>query len=400
MALPYRDWLEARGVTSTAGQARRYKRSGHPAALEAIRQRTQQRNALLPESFLGSPNVRGPYTAPPRLNPEQFETAQNQAGRYFARPVTELTGLNPQQRADVGRFDKLTEAQAGQIQGAYGTAAQASEANRAASAAELTALAGAAGAGYAASDPTASVLGQAARQGAVANVTPAIAGLARSPDILRSEGLTNVGQFRTQRLGQRQETIAGYRTAQQEAAAAAREQDLKTMLDLLGIQSDLGLGQLQYQTQLAAAGIQSETNLAESQQRARTADADRAARLDVEAAKLMQQAGLARERNQLDRELKLTELAQNKREKARAFRQEDQRNRSAWSQRAFDMYRGLPIENPDGTTAYDQYSLNEIYRDLISRGAPPNVAREISRQVTGERPVFGATSPILNILGM
>ena len=329
-------------------------------------------NRLVPRDYVGSEGVVGPYTSEPRLNPDKYEWAKNpENGKWFARPINELTGLNPQQRADIKASDAQTTAQSQRIQQAYNDAATATAADAASTQSALQGLAAARGSGYAAADPTGQVLGQAARDSSAASFAPTIASLGRQAGVMRDSGLTNLQTFLAAAQKQRTDTIAGYRNAQQEAATAARDSNLKYLSDLAGNKTDL-----------AKAKLSSDTSLATAQLRADTAEKDRAAKLRVEAAKIEAQVKIAKERGQTQRAENLQKRADAKRKLARRASNSDLRQ---WTERARSMWEGIPrtVAGADGknTTQYLQYSAKEIVNELIAMGATPQRAKLIASNV-------------------
>lgn len=372
---------EAQWVKKPLG-FRTVRRNGvwvRPDAPTSTTTRTQARNSLVPREWTGSPGLVGSYAKEPRLDPTRYEWTKNpENGRWFARPRTELTGLNPQQTADVKSFDTQTADQSGRISAAYQALGTSAEQNAAATSKALTDLAAARGAGYSAADPTGAVLGQAARDSAVSATAPIIAGVGRTPTIARSEGATTLEQFLASRLGDRATTISGYRTAQQEAASAARDQNLKYLSDLAGNKTDLQKAQLSSDTQVTTAQIGAQSK-----------DKDRAARLYIAAAHDERLAQIAKDRNQIDRYNALTRRAQAKRKEAKRITRSD---RSAWTSRAQALRAGIQTsqrdENGNEVTGRMHFSPREAFDTLTGEGAPPRVAQQLVRAY------YGVTIPV------
>jgi hypothetical protein len=388
-----KDWWVKPG---TAGAPRSTPPGGTPAA--------QRRNRLPPREYVGSPGLIGSWGRQPRLNPDQYEwTINPETGRWWARPRTELTGLSPQQRADIGQFDRTTEAQRQRITDVYNQYAQAAAADRDAGAAALGKLANLSAAGFTdtvsgpvsgpygqAPGPSLSqaeralpgVLAQGAREGQAARSAQTIAALNQLPTVARSEGLTAAERFLAERLGQRQEAIGGYREQQAKAAEARAEQAFRNR---------------QLQATLAIAQGGQAVDLEGIRSRERVARQDRLAKMKAERAKLATQLRIARENNLTSRANTLDRLiaqkdqqiakAQADRAKQRRLKPSDLR---ALTKRAREMWDGIPrtITDEQGQrrTEYLQYNFAEIVRELQAMGAPRARAMQIARQVTGQQP--------------
>lgn len=74
---------------------------------------------LLPGGWGRAPDVKGPFGSVPQVDIGSFEVGQNTGGKFFIRPRTDVTGLDPSYQALFRAFDAQTGAQAAQIQGAY-----------------------------------------------------------------------------------------------------------------------------------------------------------------------------------------------------------------------------------------------------------------------------------------
>lgn len=388
-----KDWWVKPG---TAGAPRSAPRGGTRAA--------QPRTKLPPREYVGSPGLIGSWGKEPRLNPDQYEwTINPETGRWWARPRTELTGLSPQQRADIGQFDRTTEAQRQRITDVYNQYANQAAADRDQGAAALGRLANLSAAGFTdtvsgpvpgpygqAPGPSLSqaeralpgVLAQGAREGQAAQSAQTIAALNQLPTVARSEGLTAAERFAAERLGQRQEAIGGYREQQAKAAEAAAEQAFRNR---------------QLQATLAIAQGGQAVDLEGIRSRERVAGQDRVAKLKAERARLATQYRIAQERNLTSRANTLDRLiaqkdqqiakAQADRAKQRRLKPSDLR---ALTKRAREMWDGIPrtITDEQGQrrTEYLQYSFSEIVRELQAMGAPRARAMKIARQVTGQQP--------------
>jgi hypothetical protein len=222
-------------------EAGAYKKLAGNKALVPIRQadgsilltRPNQRQQM-PDTFIGSEGVRGGFVnITPRLNPDEYEFAQNRVGVTYARPRTEFTGLAPQNVADVKAFDQLTNLQGHRITSAYDAYAQQAGADRdraTQALGDLARLAGqgmtpTVGTGLSATEKALSgVIGSTASAESAARSSQTIADLNQLPTVARSEGLGASEAFRATRYGQRQEMLTGLRAAQAEAEAAAAAQ--------------------------------------------------------------------------------------------------------------------------------------------------------------------------------
>jgi hypothetical protein len=254
-------------------------------AAGTIRLTTPGQRAQRPDIFLGDPTVQGGYRNPnPAFNPNDWETAQNRVGITYARPRTEFTGLDPQDAADLKSFDRLTEAQAGRIQGAYDQYATQSAADRDRATQSLGDLARLAGSGFSAPQgwglsSAETVLPAIQAENATAQSfgrsATMLADMNSLPTVARSEGLGAMENFRATRLGQRQDTISALRKRQADALQSALDTELKRQdlaaqlrgqnLNLLGAfagnQTDLAQSLLSSQTDLAQSGLQAQIDM-------------------------------------------------------------------------------------------------------------------------------------------
>jgi hypothetical protein len=273
-------------------EAGAYKKLAGNKALVPIRQadgsimltRPGQRQQL-PDTFIGSEGVRGGFVnIQPRLNPDEYEFAQNRVGVTFARPRTEFTGLDPQSVADIKQFDQMTDLQGNRIDQAYNAYANAASADRDRATQALGDLARLAGSGFTptqgmglseAERSLTPIMGMAAAGTSAAQSAQTIADLNQLPTVARSEGVNANATFRATRLGQRQDMLNALRTAAAESAAEAaklahdEDQFNRTLasqvrgqnLDLLG-----QLGGQQASMQEVLARLQSDAALQQSDQ--------------------------------------------------------------------------------------------------------------------------------------
>jgi len=368
--------------------------------------RTAALNKLPPRDYVGSEGLIGSWKKEPRLNPDQYEWQLNpENNRWFARPRTETTGLDFQQRADLSAFDRQTGAQSERIGEAYSNYATQASADRDAGAKAFGTLANLSASGY--TDATSGsapgpygavqgrplsqaeqalpgVLAQGARESNAAAGAQSLFALSQIPTLARDAGVTAQSGYTATRQGQRSEFLSSAReTAEIKAAALSKtHSDLRAQnLSLLG--KKIGAG-----TTLKTAKI-----------RANTAKNDRAAKLGIEAAKLRNQAEIARERNLVSRANTLDNLAAKKEAAAKKAKKASltPATQRAWTKRAREMWDGVPRTttdaNGDSVKEYVQYSSDEILRELMASGATRAQAIRIARLVTNHRSIGRPASP-------
>lgn len=346
------------------------------------------RNRLPPREYVGSQGLIGSWRREPRLNPDQYEwTINPETGRWWARPRTELTGLSPQQRADIAQFDRTTEAQRQRIIDAYDRYAQQAAADRDAGAAALGKLANLSAAGFTdtvsgqaygpygpvhgaslsqAEQALPGVLAQGAREGQAARSAQTIAALNQLPTVARSEGLTAAERFLADRLGQRQEAIGEYRGQQAKAAEAAAEQAFRNR-------------QLQATLRIAQGG--QAVDLEGIRSRERVAAADRQAKLTSDIARLQTQLRIARENNRTKLATQLEKQIAKKREQ----RQKVQRETRVKVRNAEALARSMRLETQGGFPI--PYTLEDYVDAIVGEfSIDPKVARRIARRVMRQVP--------------
>lgn len=262
-----------------------------PDGQTSLRLTTPGQRKLTPTGFVNTPGVKGPFGKPPRLNPDQWEVTQNEYGQYFARPRTELTGLDPQSVADIKGFDRQTGAQEQRITQSYDAYATQAGADRDAGAAALGNLARLSAAGFAdassgqpapgpyggvaapglsvAERALPGVLAQGARETSAARSAQTIAGMNQLPTLARSEGLGARTSYTATRQAKRTDFVSGLREliAEQQsaaAAAAAKESQFRRTAALQARGQNLGLigNQLGSQTTLATNAQDNATTIA------------------------------------------------------------------------------------------------------------------------------------------
>lgn len=260
---------------------------------------TPQMTGRLPEGW-GADGVQNVGRARPQFDETRFEMGQNAAGRYFLRPITELTGLGPSQVAAVREMDRRTAGQQDLIRGAYQAASTtaAEEATRLAGA--LGAIPGATGMVSAPSSTAASTgAGDMQRQQDIARNEQTLAATRAAADAaLRAPAIRQMGQseadaYATRAAAARASMIGDFGSANARAAsdAAATNARLRGQdLNLLGTQLRVG-GQVQMNN--ADNARQVAVNTANVQQRERSSIRTLQARL----AQIDAQIAAANQRN-------------------------------------------------------------------------------------------------------
>lgn len=268
----------------------------------------------LPEGWGRDGVVGGWGRTPQGYDASQWEFGTNPAGRVFARPITETTGLDPQAVTQLRSFDAQTAAQQARIQAAYAAMAQAAQGDADAQARRLTALTQAAGVTSAApqgpawagaggqvttqTDPASVALAAQNSQTArtVAGIESMLATQAQSlyPSQARGMGLDAESQYTAKRQSDRTAFLTDARNAaakaraDQATAEAKRRQDEARAerdrynlsarlrgqnLQLLGTQ--MGIGGSNYRAvlgqQTALSGQQAATQRATAAQSAQSA---------------------------------------------------------------------------------------------------------------------------------
>ena len=344
---------------------------------------------IAPREWVGSPGMIGSWKKEPRLNPDQYEWTKNEAGRWMARPRTELTGLNTQQRADIQNADRYAQQHQNWVNQNWQQTADKVAANNQATANSLTGLNAQLNTSVRANDPTDQALTQATQAGNAAAIAPVIANQGDQAGVIRSQGVSSAANYRAAYDAARGSRIAEYRNAMQEAAAAQREQEQQYMLSMLGIQGDLSRAELSANTDLATTGmtvdgqnaralVQAETDRGVADLRFKNQAADRAARLNIEAARIEKALVIAEANNQTKRAIALRQQAADRRKEARKLaaqgKRENAKNLRLWAERAQTMAQGRVVGKD-----IVSYSQVEIERTLRGMGATPEQAQAIAR---------------------
>ena len=316
--------------------------------------RSAARNSLVPREWVGSPGLIGNWAKAPRLDPTKFETLKSsETNRWWARPINELTGLDPQSVASVRAFDTQTAGQGSRIDQAYANFVTQSGQTAQQGSAALTGLAGLMGSGYS-GDPTGAVLSEAAKKEAGAGLAPEIANLMRLPALAGSQGITARQSYDAQRATDRTGLISGIKQSAADAASAEADRNVTLRgqeLDALG----------------RAAGLQSDQTIAA---------ADRQARVDMNTQDNATSASNAALR------VTAAEKAAAKKAGRKPPTTSDIRQ---WAKRARAMWDGVPAQQVDPKTGevvkgVTKYSPEEILRELIAAGATKQRAPSCSAE--------------------
>jgi hypothetical protein len=322
----------------------------------------------------------GGWTSQPRVDPTKYESIQNpETKRWWIRPRNELTGLSDQEQGSIKQYDAGTASTKASIQSAYDEFAKWAQNNAAQGGAQLQGLSSLVGSGYNNADPTGAVLGTAAKQQQVGNVAPVIADLNRQPTLAKEAGLTNVTSWLAARGKERTDTISGYRQAAQEAATTARGQDLQHLDRVASTDASV-----------TRANITADTRTADRASQTAKADADRASRERVEAAKLRERAAEAdrKGREAESKRLAKAAAAREKAAKALAPKASDLRQ---WTRRATTLWAGVPTgqKDADGAPLRTWYTPAEIVKELVAMGASRTRAALIVDQISGANAATG-----------
>lgn len=345
----------------------------------------------VPKDYLGDPTVMGSYKNEPNLNPTQYEWEQDPvSGRYFARPRTELTGMTTQDQQQVKAYDASTQAQQDLInrvnEASYSRALAQSQANAQAMQ-QYQALGGQA---VNPGDPTAMQLQGAFQAGQTAGSTPALAQMLNQPSLVQDAGATRLSGYTGQRQQARQQLISGLR--QQEASnaiatakneASLRNQNIQTMLKLMGLDNTANTAQLRANTALAGIDAQNQrsANSLNSQQAIAT--------MNEQGRNNRSAASLAVQQQKLAASIKakggLTAS-----------------NRAALLKQAQRMVQGIPTGNtkttraPDGSTSTQKekvtYNYDEVVAWLVSAGVPKAQAKQMASAAGAMSPQEAATN--------
>jgi hypothetical protein len=210
---------------------------------------TPQMLGRLPEGW-GGEGAQNVGRARPQFDETRFEASQNSAGRYFLRPITEMSGLGPAQVAALREADSRSSAQQGLIKASYNSAADTAAKEAQELGGRLAAIPGATGMTSAPSSTAASTgagdmerQAQAARTEQSLRATQDASRAALQAPAIRQTGISQANEYGTQAQAARANMLAQFRSSQAEAAAAADEMNARLRqqdMGLLGTQLRVG----------------------------------------------------------------------------------------------------------------------------------------------------------------
>lgn len=273
----------------------------------------------LPSTFVNRTGVVGGWKSQPaNMNPNDWEFATNRAGRTFARPVDEFTGLDDGVRRQVNTFDADTRVMGDYLAGRTEVAGNQANADAKAAAdrmASLTALGAGGGNPELAAAGAKLQLAQAALAGRDDN---------RGVGLARDAAETRLAQYRAARNDSRFGMLNSARESQAAAAAAQAKADYEQSQDAKSLAAQLRgqdmqlLGQrLSIQGQNDRAELSANTSLTNNQTSNQTRLQIAAARLEAQAVK--------------DEAAGRQKAAETKRKKAEAKRKQDRQEKSAYA---------------------------------------------------------------------
>lgn len=311
----------------------------------------------LPSNFVNRPGVVGGWKdIPVNMNPADWEFDKNRAGRWFARPVDEMTGLDTSTRQQFTNFDNTTNANKTYLQSRVDAAGANANADADAAAKRMASLGNLVSTGIGNPEIAGAQARLAVNSAALAN-SDAAAGVG----LARDAAETRLANYTAARTAQRDAGLSSARNAVQQAAVEQakfqyqQEKDAKDLAARLRGQS-LGLlsDKLQIEGQNSRAQLASDTDIAQTNANNRT-------RLEIEAAKLQLQAQKLAEKGQ-------AAAAKKKKDAAAA------KNRAAVSQRKSAskdierMLRGTSIgKDANGVEQFRYYSPAQVSQIIRSR---------------------------------
>lgn len=336
----------------------------------------------LPSNFVNRSGVVGGWKEiPVTMNPSDWEFSQNRAGRYFARPVDEFTGLDEGTRRQVGQFDADTAANRTYLQSRVEAAGANANADAEAAARRMASLGNLASTGVGDPEIAAAQARMLGTQASLAN-----ADQNRTVGLARDAAETRLANYDVARRAQRSAGLADARNAVQQAAVEQakfqyqQEKDAKDLAARLRGQS-LGLlsDKLQIEGQNQRAQLSADTDIATTNATLRT-------KLEIEAAKLQLQAQKLADKGQ-------TAAADKKKKVAAAKLRESNTARRQAGTQIEKMMRGITIKQADGSEALVQYTPAEI-SGIIQRRFPAlskAVVNQLVNQYTGSSVPDGYT---------
>lgn len=179
----------------------------------------------LPDGW-GADGVQNVGRAIPQYDQTKFEMAQNSAGRYFLRPITEFTGLGPSQVEAIRQMDARSAAQQEAIKGAYNAVADTTAKEAQDLATRLAAIPGASAATGAPSSSAASTgagvdqrIQDQNRADQTLMATRAAADQALRAPVIRDMGISGATNYATQMQQARSRALADFASGNAKAAA-------------------------------------------------------------------------------------------------------------------------------------------------------------------------------------
>lgn len=311
-----------------------------------------------PSAFVNRSGVVGGWKdIPTNMNPNDWEFQQNRAGKWFARPVDEFTGLDQGTINQVNAFDRDTTANSQFLRSRTDVAGTNANADAEAAAKRMQALTGLIqGSG-----------GNPEIAGAQGRLTVAQAALAdrdnsRGVGLARDAAETRLANYEAARRNQRGAGLLSARNAVQQAQVEQakfqyqQEKDAKDLAARLRGQS-LGLlsDKLQIEGQNQRAQLSADTDIATTNATLRT-------RLEIEAAKLQLQAQkLAEKGNE--------KQAAAKRKQAAAKIKASNKAKADATQMIDELWVGPESKAADGSLQKTFYEPGEILT-IVSRRFP------------------------------
>ncbi len=272
---------------------------------------TPEMRNRLPEGW-GGDGVRNVGRGRPQFDETKFELGQNSTGRYFLRPITEFSGLGPQQVAAIREMDRRTGAQQSVIRASYGAAADTTARDAQNLSAQLASIPGASANNMPSSTAASTGAGvdqasaDTARTARTLEAQRASFEAAMRAPALRQMGESEATNYGTQAQAARAQALSTFAASNAQAASAAdalnarlRGQDL----NLLGAQLRIGGQVSMNNADNARALATTQATLAQQERNSVRQIQARLAQIDA-------QIRIANQRNQTSRAAALARLKQ------------------------------------------------------------------------------------------
>ena len=225
----------------------------------------------LPSNFVNRSGVVGGWKEiPVNMNPADWEFDKNRAGRWFARPVDEMTGLDTATRQQFTNFDNTTSANKAYLQSRVDAAGTNANADADAAAKRMASLGNLVSTGIGNPEIAGAQARLAVNSAALAN-SDAAAGVG----LARDAAETRLANYTAARSAQREGGLASARNAVQQAAveqAKFQYQQEKDAKDLAARLRDQSLGllsdKLQIEGQRSAAELDHKKQVSQMQMEA------------------------------------------------------------------------------------------------------------------------------------